>query len=100
MAVLSREEYLNALRGRMGESPSDDDVKFLEDMTDTYDAVNSGDDWKKKYEENDAAWRQRYTDRFFNREETTTLDATETATEETQEETAEEVVDFDDLFTE
>ena len=39
---------------------------MLEDVSDTFTDLNerSGEDWKTKYEENDKAWRKRYTDRF------------------------------------
>ena len=43
---------------------------MLEDIADTYTdmetrANGDGEDWKAKFEANDAAWRQKYRDRFF-----------------------------------
>ena len=35
-------------------------------MSDTLASLSNAEDWKKKYEENDAEWRKRYQDRFFN----------------------------------
>lgn len=71
MAVKTREEILESLRGRFGEEPTDDDIAMLEDITDTFtdfeektiDATN----WKNKYEENDKAWKKKYSDRFFSK---------------------------------
>lgn len=72
MAVKTREEILESLRGRFGEEPTDDDITMLEDITDTFtdfekktsDATN----WKNKYEENDKAWKKKYSERFFSKE--------------------------------
>ena len=69
MAVKTMEEILENLRGRFGDEPTDDDITMLEDITDTFtdfeqktsDATN----WEKKYEENDKAWKKKYSDRFF-----------------------------------
>lgn len=67
MAAYTREEFLEALRKRVGEDTSDEAISFVQNMTETYDAMaaNNGEDWKKKYEENDAQWRQKYRDTFF-----------------------------------
>ena len=67
--VLNKEEFLAALKNRVGEDTSDDAIKFLEDATDTYDDLvkrtGDSDEWKKKYEDNDKSWREKYTKRFF-----------------------------------
>ena len=73
MAVKTREEILESFRTRLGENPDDDSISFLEDVTDTLDdfekrANGDGTDWKSKYEENDANWRKKYTERFFSDE--------------------------------
>lgn len=70
MAVKTREEILESFRTRLGENPDDESISFLEDVTDTLDdfekrANGDGTDWKSKYEENDANWRKKYTERFF-----------------------------------
>lgn len=67
MAVLTRDEYIRRIQERMSETPTDDEIAFLEDMTDTYDSLTpTGEsvDWEAKYNELDATWRKRYTDRF------------------------------------
>lgn len=69
MAVRTREEILESLRIRVGDSTDDDTLAFIEDVTDTltdYETrVSDSTNWKEKYEANDAEWRQRYRDRFF-----------------------------------
>lgn len=70
MAVKTREEIMESFKSRLGENPDDESISFLEDFTDTLDdfekrAKGDGTDWKSKYEENDANWRKKYTERFF-----------------------------------
>lgn len=68
MAILSREDFLNSVRTRIGEDTSDESITFIEDMTDTYDelarASADATDWEAKYNQLDADWRKRYIDRF------------------------------------
>lgn len=68
--VLNKEEFLASLKGKIGEDTSDEALKFLEDMTDTYDDLSkkssSETEWQTKYNELDKSWRKKYTDRFFN----------------------------------
>lgn len=72
MAILTHEELMNSLRARMGEDTSDESITFIENVQDTladFETRLSGQtDWQRRYEENDRAWRQRYTDRFFKTE--------------------------------
>lgn len=68
--VRTRDELLNAIKGKIGDDVSDDSLQLIEDLTDTlsdYDTkVNDTTNWKEKYEQNDNEWRQKYRDRFFN----------------------------------
>lgn len=71
--VKTKEELLKILQERIGEDTSDEALAFIEDVTDTIAdfetrAAGDGEDWKKKYEENDAAWRTKYKERFFSGE--------------------------------
>ena len=92
--VLTKEEFLSKIKERIDESPTDDDISFVEDMTDTIDSLSQGDDWQKKYEENDAMWRKKYTERFFTPDK-----ETEKETEKEPEETKDsEEITIDDLF--
>lgn len=73
MAVKTRDEILESFKSMLGENTDDESISFLEDVTDTLDdfekrANGDGTDWKTKYEENDANWRKKYTERFFSNE--------------------------------
>ena len=73
MAIRSKDEILESLKGRIGESTDDETIAFIEDITDTFTdledkAKGDGTDWKTMYEENDKAWRTKYTERFFSGE--------------------------------
>ena len=68
--VRTKEEILNLVKDILKDDTSDSALSLVEDLSDTLDSnVNSSDeaDWKTKYEENDAQWRQRYRDRFFSK---------------------------------
>ena len=71
MAVKTREELLNTIKTKFGDQTDDETIAILEDVTDTFTdletkANGDGEDWKAKYEENDASWRKKYTERFYN----------------------------------
>lgn len=74
MAVRTKDELLEIIKGRVGDDSSDETISFLEDITDTLSdyeekATNSDtEDWKTKYEENDKMWREKYRERFFSKE--------------------------------
>lgn len=68
--VRTKEEILNLLKDILKDDTSDSALSLVEDLSDTLDSnVKTSDetDWKTKYEENDAQWRQRYRDRFFSK---------------------------------
>ena len=72
MAVKNKDEILDAIRIRLGDSTDDETISFLEDVSDTFTdletrATADSEDWKTKYEENDKSWRERYTNRFFSK---------------------------------
>lgn len=66
MAIKTIEELMDAVRALVGEDTSDEAIAFVEDVSDTLDSLSNAEDWKKRYEDNDAEWRKRYQDRFFN----------------------------------
>lgn len=67
--VRTKEEILNLVKDILKDDTSDSALSLVEDLSDTLDNVSASDetDWKTKYEENDAQWRQRYRDRFFSK---------------------------------
>ena len=68
--VRTKEEILNLVKDILKDDTSDSALSLVEDLSDTLDNnATPGDetDWKTRYEENDAQWRQRYRDRFFSK---------------------------------
>lgn len=68
--ILTREELVSAVRNIFGEDSTDEQISFIENLSDTVsdfeERITTSGDWKTKYEENDANWRKRYTERFVN----------------------------------
>lgn len=97
MAVKTKEEILERIRGMFGEEPTDDDIAMLEDITDTFtdfeEKTSDATNWKNKYEENDKAWKKKYTDRFFSK------DNGKGDTGEPEDPDDKPMKTFDDLFT-
>lgn len=95
MAVKTREEILESLRGRFGDEPTDEDITMLEDITDTFtdfeEKTSDATNWKNKYEENDKAWKKKYSERFFSKEVDVPDDKVESADKPMK--------TYDDLFT-
>ena len=67
MYVRTDEEIMQSIQDRLGEDVSDEALQFVQDIRDTLaDRTQaSGEDWKTKYEQNDAQWRKKYRDAFF-----------------------------------
>lgn len=67
--VRTKDEIMNSIRGFIGDNHGDEALNLLEDMTDTFGdyerRLSESGDWENKYNENDAAWRKRYADRFY-----------------------------------
>lgn len=97
MAVKAMEEILESLRSRFGEEPTDDDIAMLEDITDTFtdfeEKTSDATNWKNKYEENDKAWKKKYSDRFFSKEDGNDKPG------EPEDSNDKTMKSFDDLFT-
>ena len=72
MAVRTKEELLDLIKGRIGEDTGDEALTLIEDISDTYDDLETKskdpENWHEKYNQLDADWRQRYKDRFYNDE--------------------------------
>ena len=63
--VKTKDELLASIKSKFGDDTSDETISLLEDISDTLDTLKDGVDWKKKYEDNDKMWRDKYTSRFF-----------------------------------
>lgn len=66
MAIVARSELQDAIARVLGDRSDDEAIALMENFTDTLNDYDSrvGEDWKGKYEANDAEWRRRYMDRF------------------------------------
>lgn len=95
MAIKSNEDLMNGIRSILGDRTDEAALGLLEDMDDTLKdyATNANIDWKNKYDENDAAWKQKYRDRFFR-----TVD--DDGDDKLKDEPEEKKLTFDSLFKE
>lgn len=103
MAVLDREAFMSRLQERIGEDTSDEAMLFIEDMTDTFNDMetkssgNNDEEWQTKYDELDKSWREKYKARFFN-SETTPGDVKDDQEEDVKDDAEEKT--YADLFEE
>lgn len=93
MAKLSKDELIEKVRKYVGDRKDDDTIEIIEDISDSIDSSEAN-EWKKKYEENDKMWRDKYISRFVEKKE----DEPDTPTEHDEEE--KEYNSFEDLFEE
>lgn len=110
MAILSKEKFFEVIKNRLGDDVSDEAMSFLEDITDTYNDLETkstnadSEDWKTKYEDLDKSWREKYKARFFDSQNTNSSNVTNpnTAKAEQAEDVKDdsEQIDFSDLFAE
>lgn len=62
--ALNKEEFIGKVKEYIGDRDDDETISFLEYINDSVNNIDE-DIWKEKYEENDAAWRKKYKERFF-----------------------------------
>lgn len=91
MAVRTRDELITAVNTIIGETPDDNGLSLLEDISDTFASYDDTEDWKTKYEENDAEWRKRYKERF---------EGKNVIVEENEDDDKKEKTKFEELFEE
>lgn len=101
MSVLNKEDFFSKIKARIGDDSSDDALSFIEDMTDTFNDLesrtNDSENWKQKYDDLDKTWREKYRARFFDAS-TTPEDVKDDQKDDVLDDAEEK--DFDDLFTE
>lgn len=101
MAVLGKDDFIARVKARLGEELTDEDIAFLEDMTDTYEDLEGrvGEDWKGKYDALDREWREKYVERFNSG---SGIDYVEDATGEVTEDEPDDVyvTTYEELFEE
>lgn len=93
MAKLSKNELIEKVKKYVGDRTDDETIEIIEDISDSIDSSDA-DEWKKKFEENDKMWREKYISRFLENKE----DEPDTPTEHEEEE--KEYNSFEDLFEE
>lgn len=91
MAKLSKDELIEKVKKYVGDRTDDETIEIIEDISDSIDSSDA-DEWKKKYQENDKMWRDKYISRFLEKKE----DELDTPTE--QEEEEKEYNSYEDLF--
>ena len=88
---LSKEELLEKVKTYVGDRTDDETISLIEDISDSMEVTDDGENWKEKYEELDNQWREKYIARFSGPSE---LKEDEIEVETTESNS------FDDLFEE
>ena len=72
MAVYSRDEFMSTINTLVGENNSDENLKIIEDMSDTFDTLTTASESSITKEQMDAEvkrvedeWKQKYRERFM-----------------------------------
>ena len=91
MAKLSKDELIEKVKKYVGDRTDDETIEIIEDISDSIDSSDA-DEWKKKYEENDKMWRDKYVARFLDKKEEEKITPSE------HEEEEKEFNSYDDLF--
>ena len=67
--IRTSSELLDIIKQRIGESTSDEDLSFVEDVSDTINNLSGQEKRVKELEAENESLRQKYRDRFFEPEE-------------------------------
>lgn len=94
MAKLSKDELIEKVKKYVGDRTDDETIEIIEDISDSIDSSDA-DEWKKKYEENDKMWRDKYISRFFEKNDEEIEDPTNEDDDDDK-----EYKTFEDLFEE
>lgn len=80
--VTTKEDLVARLKEKImaSENPSDDEIKLMEDLADTFDSFSANNsnelnekiaelesknsEWEQKYNENESMWKKKYIERF------------------------------------
>lgn len=92
MAKLSKDELIEKVKKYVGDRTDDETIEIIEDISDSIDSSDA-DEWKKKYQETDKMWRDKYISRFFEKND-------EEIEDPTNEDDEKEYKSFEDLFEE
>lgn len=61
---LSKEELIEKVKAYVGDRTDDETISLIEDISDSMEVSDGGENWKEKYEELDNEWREKYIARF------------------------------------
>ena len=105
MAVMKIDELLKLVTDKFGETPDDDALTIIENISDTFNDMSGKvtDDWQKEKArleqaviDKDNEWRKKYTERFVTGRDSAS-DKNESVVEDEVDETN---IEISDLFTE
>ena len=97
MAELSKDELIEKVKKYVGDRTDDETIELIEDITDSIDS-SEADEWKKKYEENDKNWRDKYIARFLDKKEEEKHTPAGEEEHEEEEKEEKEYNSYEDLF--
>ena len=108
MAVLNKADFMKLIKSRVGDDTSDEALKFIEDINDTYDDLEkkvnpnkkTDEEWQKELEAKDNEWREKYKARFFDGVESGVDPEEKMVNPEKKDPLPEETITVDDLFSE
>lgn len=67
--IKSKDEIFEEIKNKFAEDSTDETLSFLNDLTDTIndmaEKATGAEEWEQKCKDTEAAWRQKYKDRFF-----------------------------------
>lgn len=97
---MTLEEFITIVHDFIGDDTSERALKFVDDVTNAFNSAVSStssdnEDWHKKYDELNEAWRKKYMHRFFNGD--VNFDANDVDDGEIHE-TTPETITTEDLF--
>lgn len=99
MSVLNRDDFFSRINAIVGTDTSNEALSFIEDMTDTYNSLETnangdGVNWEQRYHDLDESWKAKYKNRFF-----TGSSAIPQQQQVEQEENNPDNITIEDLFT-
>ena len=98
MAIKTKQQILDTIKEHFPDDTSDSILSLIEDVTDTItdyeNKTKDSTDWKKKYDENDKMWRDKYKSRFFSAKDD------DEDGEDVEDDETPKALTYDDLFKE
>lgn len=100
--VKTTAEILEQIKTKFADDTSDETLSFIEDVSDTLNEKDSlagaSEEWKKKFEDNDKQWREKYKSRFFSSTDKGASDPSTDIEDIEKPEEPPKPLEYDDLF--